>query len=123
MVAIGRNAECRFTGVKGELVAALTVEALNGLRIEIEEVNSDLTVDLENLLILAKVDCIISFYDEETDELILSMKGELDNIDVGSQDTYTMMYESEFQVIDRHPQKYFDYSQEIRFARIEVNFY
>lgn len=123
MVAIGRNAECKFAGVKGELVAALTVEALNGLRIEIEEVNSDLTVDLENLLILAKVDCVISFYDEETDELILSMQGELDNIDVGAQDTYTMMYESEFQVIDRHPQKYFDYSQEIRFARIEVNFY
>ena len=51
------------------------------------------------------------------------MQGELDNIDVGAQDTYTMMFESEFQVIDRHPTKYFDYSHEIRFARIEVNVY
>lgn len=123
MVAIGRNAECKFAGFKGELVAALTVEALQGLRIEIEEVNSEFSIDLANLLFLAKVDCIISFYEEETDELILSMKGELDNIDVGARDTYTMMYESEFQVIDRHPTKYFDYSQDIRFARIEVDFY
>lgn len=123
MVAIGRNAECKFAGFKGELVAALTVEALQGLRIEIEEVNSDVTVDLTNLLILAEVNCVINFYEEETDELILSIRGELDNIDVGSQDTYTMMYESEFLVIDRHPTKYFDYSHGIRFARIEVNFY
>ena len=123
MVAIGRNAECKFVGAKGELVADLTVEALDSLRIEIEEINSEVTVDLENLLFLAKVGCIISFYEEETDELILSMKGELDNIDFGAQDTYTMMYESEFQVIDRHPTKYFDYSHDIRFARIEVNFY
>ena len=123
MVAIGRNAECEFAGVKGRLVAALTIEALQGLRIEIEEINSEVSVDLENLLFLAKVGCIISFYEEETDELILSMKGELDKIDVGAQDTYTMMYESEFQVIDRHPTKYFDYSHDIRFARIEVNFY
>ena len=123
MVAIGRNAECKFAGAKGELVAALAVEALQGLRIEIEEINSEVSVDLENLLFLAKVDCIINLYEEETDELILSMKGELDNIDVGAQDTYTMMYESEFQVIDRHPTKYFDYSQDIRFVRIEVNFY
>lgn len=123
MVAIGRNAECKFAGVKGELVAALTVEALQGLRVEIEEVNSEVTVDLENLLFLAKVNCVINFYEEETDELILSMQGELDNIDVGAQDTYTMMFESEFQVIDRHPTKYFDYSHDIRFARIEVNVY
>lgn len=123
MVAIGRNAECKFVGAKGELVADLTVEALDSLRIEIEEINSEVTVDLENLLFLAKVGCIISFYEEETDELILSMKGELDNIDFGAQDTYTMMHESEFQVIDRHPTKYFDYSHDIRFARIEVNFY
>ena len=123
MVAIGRNAECEFAGVKGRLVAALTIEALQGLRIEIEEINSEVSVDLENLLFLAKVGCIICFYEEETDELILSMKGELDKIDVGAQDTYSMMYESEFQVIDRHPTKYFDYSHDIRFARIEVNFY
>lgn len=123
MVAIGRNAEWKFEGAKGELVAALTVEALQGLRIEIEEINSEVSVDLENLLILAKVDCVINLYEEETDELILSMKGELDNIDVGAQDTYTVMYESEFQVIDRHQTKYFDYSHDIRFARIEVNFY
>ena len=101
----------------------MTVEALQGLRIEIEEINSEVSVDLENLLILAKVDCVINLYEEETDELILSMKGELDNIDVGAQDTYTVMYESEFQVIDRHQTKYFDYSHDIRFARIEVNFY
>ena len=123
MVAIGRNAECKFAGVKGGLVAALTVEALEGLSIEIEEINSEVSADLENLLFLAKVECVISFYEEETGELILSMQGELDNIDVGAQDTYTMMFESEFQVIDRHPTKYFDYSNEIRFARIEVNVY
>ena len=123
MVAIVRNAECKFAGVKGGLVAALTVEALEGLSIEIEEINSEVSADLENLLFLAKVECVISFYEEETDELILSMKGELDNIDVSARDTYTMMYESEFQVIDRHPTKYFDYSHDIRFARIEVDFY
>ena len=123
MVAIGRNAECKFAGVKGELTAALSVEALQGLRIEIDEIKSEVIADLENLLFLAKVECVINFYEEETDELILSMQGELDNIDVGAQDTYTMMYESEFQVIDRHPTKYFDYSNEIRFARIEVNVY
>ena len=123
MVAIGRNAECKFAGFKGELVAALTVEALRGLRIEIEEINSEVSIDLVNLLLLAKFDCVINFYEEETDELILSMKGELDNIDVGARDTYTMMYESDFQVIDRHPTKYFDYSHDIRFALIEVNFY
>lgn len=123
MVAIGRNAECKFAGFKGELVAALTVEALRGLRIEIEEINSEVSIDLVNLLFLAKFDCVINFYEEETDELILSMKGELDNIDVGARDTYTMMYESDFQVIDRHPTKYFDYSHDIRFALIEVNFY
>ena len=123
MVAIGRNAECKFSGFKGELVSALTVEALQGLRIEIEEINSEVSIDLANLLFSAKVDCVINFYEEETDELILSMKGELDNIDVGARDTHTMTYESDFQVIDRHPTKYFDYSHDIRFARIEVNFY
>ena len=123
MVAIGRNTECKFAGFKGGLATALTVETLEGLRIEIEEVNSEVIADLENLLFLAKVECVISFYEEETDELILSMQGELDNIDVGAQDTCTMMFESEFQVIDRHPTKYFDYSHEIRFARIEVNVY
>ena len=123
MVFIGRNTECKFAVFKGNLVAALTVEALQGLRIDIEEINADISVDLTNLLILAKVNCVINFYEEETDELILSMHGELDDIDVGAQDTYTMMYESEFLVIDRHPTKYFNYSHDIRFARIEVNFY
>lgn len=61
MVAIGRNAECKFAGFKGELVAALTVEALQGLRIEIEEINSEVSIDLANLLFSAKVDCVINF--------------------------------------------------------------
>ena len=37
MVAIGRNAECKFAGFKGELVAALTVEALRVLESKLKK--------------------------------------------------------------------------------------